>query len=73
MTEERLDELIQMYESEIDKYQELSNHTKTIIQIKSRHSGITKLFCENAVRIACIAILKSVVDSLKYAKTGERK
>lgn len=73
MIEERLDELIQMYESEINKYRESSDYTKTVVKIKSCHSGVTKMFCENVVRIACIKILESVVDSLKYAKTGERK
>lgn len=73
MIGERLDELIQMYESEINKYRESSDYTKTVVKIKFCHSGVTKMFCENVVRIACIKILESVVDSLKYAKTGERK
>ena len=73
MIEERLDELIKTYEHEIDKYLKSSDYTKTIVQIKSCHSGVTKKFCENAVRIACIELLKSVVASLEYVKTGEKK
>lgn len=76
MIEERIDELIEMYNVKIDDCQKEKEGYK-IALIGSTNGNIGSLIERYARGIAyCydeIEMYESFIESLKYAKTGERK
>lgn len=76
MIEERIDELIEMYNIKIDDCQKEREGYK-IALIGSTNGNISSLIERYARCVArCddeIAMYESFIESLEYAKTGERK
>ena len=76
MIEERIDELIETYNCKIDKCRKDRKDYKFDL-IESVNGNISALIERDARCIACcdneIEMYESFIESLKYAKTGERK